>query len=55
MHSDKAVGLCLGPRPISKQFIRSVILLYQVHFPKFPTVNALVGPNPGLGLDKSPE
>ena len=51
MRADKAVGLCLGPRPISEQFIRSVILLCQVHFPKFPTVDAHVGPNP----DKSPD
>ena len=43
------------PRPISKQFIRSVIRLCQVRFSKFPTVNAHVGPNPGLGLDKSPD
>ena len=33
------IYICLGPRPISEQFIRSVILLFQVHFPKFQTVN----------------
>ena len=37
------------PKPISKQFIKSVILLRQVHIPKFLTVNAHVGPHPGFG------
>ena len=57
MHVDKCSRPRSMPRPISKQFIRSVILLCQVRSPKtsFQQLTLSLGPNPGLGLATRPK
>ena len=57
MDVDKCSRPRSMPRRISKQFIKSVILLCQVRSPKtsFQQLTLGLGPNPGLGLATRPK